>query len=143
MSCRVAIMPVVVPCQRIVFVEDVVMGFMRHAHDRGVKSFPKFTDESWHLLLRATQDSVPHLIPTSIFLKFDPPEDRGDRYPMLKGYKKIEEALAVLAPVDRKTGRMRFRMESPFGFEMIESFRGLVEAMYVIGCRIDGFYELK
>jgi len=135
-------LPAIAP-EKSVSVEDMVTGFMRYGHAHGVLTYPDFHDESWHLLLRATQDAVPGSIPRSICLEFDPPRQGGSQYPMLKGYKKITAALAVLAPTDRATGRMRLKLESQSGIEMTQSFLGLIEVMFVIGWRIDGFYALN
>jgi hypothetical protein len=135
-------LPPIVPYREDVFAEDLVLGVMRYGQNRRVATYPNFQDESWHLFLRCVLDYVPDLIPDSLQLEFVPFEnDRGDRYLVLREHEHVAKILTALARIDRTTGRMHLDLAGRCGVRMTESFPALLDAAYMIGWRINKFYE--
>ncbi len=117
--------------------EDLVLGFMRLAQDRGVKSFPLFNTKLWQLFLIGVRDLLSHLIPPSINIEFD---DDGP-YSKVRGREGVSFALSVVAVMDFKTQRMWLNREDELGREFSEEFTWLAEEMMDIARRIKGFFE--
>jgi hypothetical protein len=142
MGCRVAVLAPIIPCLGDVFADDLAFGLMRRGHKRGVATYPDPRDESWQIILRAVKNDVPGLIPPSMRLEFAPFKDeQGNRYSALIDHEHFTKVLTALTCANRVTGRIHLDPNSHHGVEMIESFPELIDAAYMIGWRIDGFYE--
>lgn len=117
--------------------EDLVLGVMRVGHERGVRSYPLFNDESWHLLLFGVKELLSHLLPPSICIEFD----EAPPFYKVRGRDDISFALSIAAVMDFNTQRMWLNREDDFGSEFAGEFSWLGEEVLDLARRIEDFLE--
>lgn len=110
--------------------QDLVIGFMRYAQRRGVRSFPRFLDHQWQEFLHEVRKRFSHLMPASINMRFE----WDGRYPKLVGRVEINEALVYMT-VSVPPGQWGLRValredelrDERFADDFPELVRGMLE----------------
>ena len=122
-------------------IERLLVCFLRIAHGWGVKSFPVYGAPAWEDFIEALANaefSLPvelHFCP-----RFSLVRDRWEV--ALEEHDQILCAFFHAADIDDITGRMRFDEECDIGLDLHQDYNDIFEAMFIIGWKIEGFYEL-
>lgn len=109
------------------------MGFCQKHH--GVKSFPLFTDPSWHIFMYYVSKELRHLLPPLFDIEFE----WNALCPLISGRDDISFALSILATFDFSAQRMWLSEEEEWGKKLDEQFPRLADKMVRLSREVRGF----
>ena len=116
--------------------EELVFGFMSFSQAYyGVKSFPLFTDPSWHKFMYFVSMELRHLLPPSFDIEFE----WNALHPLICGREDISFALAIVAIIDSSTQRMWLSGDGEWGQKLSKQFPDLAYEMVKLSREVRGF----
>lgn len=129
--------------ERTCVIGKLLVAFFRFIHERyNVNSLPAFGTPEWGYFLERIADAELTL-PARLNFSMCFSKER-DRWEVgLAEHDAVAYAFYLSTTVDPDTRRMRFDDRSTMGLELHWEFDELLEAMFVLGHRVEGFYEFN